>query len=32
MGASFVVTESPYHLIETNSDDSDQSDRNAQRE
>ncbi|XP_058731894.1 uncharacterized protein LOC131603557 [Vicia villosa] len=30
MGASFVVTESPYHLIETNSDDTDQSDTNAQ--
>ncbi|AET04915.2 uncharacterized protein [Medicago truncatula] len=30
MGASFVVTPSPYHVIETNSDDTDQSDMNAQ--
>ncbi|KAL5053182.1 hypothetical protein RYX36_033864 [Vicia faba] len=30
MGASFVVTAYPYHLIETNSDDTDQSDMNAQ--
>lgn len=32
MGASFVVTASSYHVIETNSDDTDQSDMNAQRE
>jgi hypothetical protein len=31
MGASFVMTPSPYHVIETNSDDTDQSDMNAQR-
>lgn len=31
MGASFVVIPSPYHVIETNSDDTDQSDMNAQR-
>jgi len=31
MGASFVVTPSPYHVIEINSDDTDQSDMNAQR-
>ena len=30
MGASFVVTASSYHVIETNSDDTDQSDMNAQ--
>ncbi|CAK8579072.1 unnamed protein product [Lathyrus sativus] len=30
LGASFVVTASSYHVIETNSDDADQSDMNAQ--
>lgn len=30
-GASFVVTPSPYHVTETNFDDTDQSDMNAQR-
>ncbi|MCH81715.1 hypothetical protein A2U01_0002507 [Trifolium medium] len=30
MGASFVMTPSPYYVIETNSDDTDQSDMNAQ--